>query len=206
MNTAYSTIPSGYCPSASYDPRRKILRLNLGSVPLWLLSGVLLTLLAREVRPELSVMKLLEGMSGSYAILLQTVGLCFVVFGIVVFLHEAVHYASMWALSHRRPHFHLDKKRIIPYVTPGVGIYFRRRAALFCMVAPVLLISGIGVALLFYCPLSLVPAFVFLMATNIGISISDIDQFLWLRSQKPDIVWGFDGTSSLTYEPIAQQT
>lgn len=202
MEPAYSNCPNGYRFLDRYDPRNKVVELNLVGLVLWILFGMLLLVMVHATRPEFNVLEFLKGkFGGGYDLgLLETLMLCILVFAFTVCLHEVIHYAFMWILTHKRPRFCFSIRRFTPSVTPGFGVYCSRSKALACALAPLLIFTFIGIIFLFYIPVTVMPALIFVITTNAGISISDIYQSLWLHSHKQNILWGFDGISSVVFE------
>jgi len=207
MKPADSNCPTGYRFLDRYDPRNKIIELNLVGLVLFILSGMLLLVIVHMIRPEFNILEFLKrGFGGSYDLsLLKALVLCILVFALTACLHEVIHYAFMWILTHKRPRFYFNIKRLIPSVTPGFSVYCSKPKAMICALGPLFIITFVGIISLLNVPVTVMPAIIFMIAVNVGISISDIHQSLWLHSHKPNILWGFDGRSSVICERYSQE-
>lgn len=151
-----------------------MIALNLVGLLLLVPFGWLFFRLFAAIRPDFSGLGLEIG--GLGGVLLFLVLLLFSIFGIIL-LHELVHGLFIWWFTGSRPHF-------------GVGVgyayaaapdwYFPRWQHLIIAVAPLLLISGAGLALLPLLPQwAFFYLFVALMMNAVG-SVGDMAMMGWL--------------------------
>lgn len=154
-----------------------MIALNLAALLLLVPFGWLFFRLFAAIRPDFTGLGLEIGGLGS--VLLFLVLMLLAIFGVIL-LHELVHGLFIWWFTGSRPKF-------------GVGTgyayaaapdwYFPRWQHLIIAVAPLLLISGAGLALLPFLPMStFFYLFVALMMNAVG-SVGDLAMVGWLLLQ-----------------------
>jgi Putative zincin peptidase len=168
---AYINLPDGYHLTRSIDLRKQpvlLLWLNLIGLGLLLLLAWLFFLLASRWRlvigPVLSLsITLPSGWVTFLAIVIALVA--------VLLLHELVHGALFWMITRSRPRFGLG----ITYAYAAApDWYISRNPYLVVGLAPLVLITLFGVALLPILPAALVMPWVLALALNASGSVGDV--------------------------------
>jgi hypothetical protein len=165
------TLPPGYQRSLTLDLRKRpglMLLLNLVGLGLLLVFGWLFFWLAKNLRSQ-------AGPSLTFSIHLPsglgTVLTILVAFAAVLLLHELVHGAFFWLVTRSRPYFGLQAA----YAYAAAPDWFiPRNPYLAVGLAPLILISLAGIALLPWLPASLVLPWVFALAVNASGSVGDV--------------------------------
>lgn len=174
---SYRNLPAGYQLARTIDLRQQpvlMLWLNLVGVGLLFLFGWLFlrlaTLLRSQVRSSPAFTFALP--SGFVAIL----GIV-IAFVTVLLLHELVHGACFWLITHSRPRFGLQAA----YAYAAAPDWFiARNPYLIVGLAPLVLISLVGLLLLPWLPNALLLPWIFALAVNASGSIGDLYIIGWL--------------------------
>jgi len=202
MKCVNSSPPVGYRISSRYKTTTGKMRaiLYLGSILLWALFGWISLYLASAVRPEFNSYELINRfLESSYVSQLKVGVLCILALILLGCVHEGIHGTFLWIFSHRRPSF--GCKGFNPYAALAPGAFCNRSQAILCTLAPLFIITILGGIASPYVPTEVIPILLFAVFSNAAISISDLVQSFWLLSRKRDILFGFDGVSSVVYEP-----
>jgi hypothetical protein len=175
---ATRTLPDGYQPSGKMDlgkDFRLMLVMNLLGLVLLAVFGWFFIRVAALLRsdspPNYSFSAgSLADMGGQLAILIGVVVA-------VIVLHEAAHGLFFWIFTRRRPVFAFKGY----YASASApGWYFTRSPYLLIGLAPLVLLSLIGVALLAFVPPGwIIPLLIFL-TFNAGGAVGDIMVVVWL--------------------------
>ena len=202
MKDVNSSRPVGYRVSSRYKTTRKKMRaiFYVGSFLLWVVFGWISLYVASAIRPQFNSYELINGfLESSYVSRLEVGALCILALILLGCVHEGIHGTFLWIFSGRRPRFGF--KTLNPYAALASGAFCTRNQAILCVLAPILIITILGGIALLYVPLAAIPILLLFVFTNVAISISDLIQSCWLLSRKHDILFGFDGVSSVVYEP-----
>jgi hypothetical protein len=174
------TLPSSYQLTHTIDLRQQpvlMLVLNLVGLGLLLVFGWLFFWLANSLRPQahpgLTVsIKLPADLPAILAIVLA--------FAVVLLVHELIHGACFWLITHSRPRFGLQAA----YAFAAAPEWFiPRNPYLIIGLAPFLLITMIGVALLPWVPAGLLLPWIFALAVNASGSVGDVYIISWLLAR-----------------------
>lgn len=191
-------MPTGYHVIDRYNPRDKLVILNMAGLAIWIIFGLILLIITSYARPTFNFFSLLQEISNSNLNLMKFGIFLIVIFAATAILHEVIHYIFLLILTHKYPRFRFDVRNFIPYVTPALGVYSPRSVTLVCLLAPLLIFTIMGFPFLFFADTKvIVPALLFVIATHAAISVSDIGQSIWLCSYRENLLWGFDGHSSV---------
>lgn len=102
---------------------------------------------------------------------------------IVIIIHEAIHGIAFWLFTHRCPHFGI--KGLVAYAAPPAGLYITRNTYFIVALAPLVVLTLLGISLLLFVPDAALAFIICMMSFNISGSIGDVAVAVWL-SQKPN--------------------
>lgn len=178
--SAQTTLPTAYQLTRTIDLRKQpvlMLWLNLIGLGLLLLFGWLFFSLASRLRPQagLSPSFTIDLPSGLTAVLAIAVA-----FVAVLLLHELVHGAFFWLITRHRPRFGLQAAYAY---AAAPDWYIPRNPYLVVGLAPLVLITLTGVALLPWLPAALLLPWIFALAINASGSIGDVYIIAWLLAR-----------------------
>jgi hypothetical protein len=176
---ATQTLPAGYVPSGSIDlenNQRAMLVLGIASIVALLLFGGLSLFMLGLLRPDVS--------TGSFSfgfveIIIGIVALVVLTFVMIV-LHELIHGLFFWLFTRTRPAFGF--KGAYAYAA-APGWYIPRSQYIIVGLAPLVLITLGGFALLVVVPAWLIPALLFVVVMNGAGAVGDIAVVGWLLVQ-----------------------
>ena len=177
---AISLLPSNYRLARTIDLRKEpllMLWLNLIGFGLLLLFAWLFFALAVRLQPS-------AGLSLSFHIRLPsglvTVLAVLLAFAAVLLLHELVHGAFFWLITHSRPRFGLQPAYAF---AAAPDWYIPRNPYLIVGLAPLILITLLGVVALPWLPAALLLPWIFALALNAAGSIGDVYIIGWLLTR-----------------------
>jgi len=197
-----SNLPTGYRFLNRHDPTTKKMRtiLNVTSVLLWIVFGWLSLWLSTTIRPDFDGYGFINKLFKSgYFPLLKTGAFCILIVFLMGCVHEAIHGILFWIFSGKRPRF---GSKFLLYTALAPGAYCSRNQAVVSALGPLLIITFLGLAFLLYVPVATIPVLLFFTFSNAASSIGDMVQSRWLLSHRRNVLFGFDGISSVVYEPI----
>lgn len=174
------TLPSSYQLIHTIDLRQQpalMLALNVIGLALLLVFAWLFFWLASVLRPQ-------AGLTLSFAInlpsSLKAILAILVAFISVLLLHELVHGAFFWLITRTRPRFGLQAA----YAYASAPEWFiPRNPYLIIGLAPLLLITILGIALLPWVPAGLLLPWIFALAVNASGSVGDVYIITWLLAR-----------------------
>jgi hypothetical protein len=164
------TLPENFTLAWSLDLKHNMpLNILLQVIGLgWMaLSGWLLALCVLWLRPELNDM-LNAGLTGN---LLAWLLLLIVVMAVAIILHELVHGLFFWLFARHRPEFGLGTGYAFAAMPDW---YFPKLQYLVIGLSPLVLLTGLGLLLSTFVPLSWLAALLAGMVINAGGAIGDI--------------------------------
>jgi Putative zincin peptidase len=179
-NSATQTLPTGYKPGGSIDLSRDR-RLNV-AVNLVALAGLVgaswLALYAlRWLRPGYRLPNLtLSALTG----LLMLIGIILLLTTVMVVLHEGIHGLFFWVFARRRPVFGMRGTYAFAAMP---GWYFPRRFYLLIGLAPLVILTLSGLALIAWGPAFWIPGLLFVLVMNASGSVGDLYIILWLLTK-----------------------
>jgi hypothetical protein len=118
---------------------------------------------------------------------------------LMVVLHEAVHGIFFWIFTGRRPRFGF--KGFYAYAAAAPGVYLPRNEYLLVGASPLVLLTLIGILIIPFIPLILMPALLFLLIGNASGSVGDILVIGWLMREPPEVLLLDVGDAMTSFGP-----
>jgi hypothetical protein len=186
---ATTSLPSNYSKYTILEPSKhpKFLIGAVGTgIVLLLIFGWLFVLFANAVRPTaLDGMRLrdllVSNSTGTFLVvspaLLRNFGIALVA---VLIVHELIHGFFYWLFSSRRPKFGVQG--LLPYATAPSGVYFPQKQFLTVGLAPLVVLTAVGLLLVVIAPIALVPFLLFFVVFNAAGAGGDLIMAIQLMS------------------------
>jgi hypothetical protein len=190
------TLPATYHSAGSFDLRNNtsaLLQLNLWGFVLFAISAGAFTLALFALRPEETSQGLVLGFSGLDGVLQIILGVLAITVVMVV-LHEAVHGVFFWAFTGAAPKFAF--KGFYAYAA-APDWYLPKLQYLVTALAPFVLLSLLGVALMVVVPPGWFVALLLFLVTNASGAIGDLWVAGWLL-RMPDSCYANDQGDAVT--------
>lgn len=203
---ATRTLPEGYGLLRTLDLTKNIklaIVLNLASLALFFGFGILFYWLLSLVRPGLfasgAVFALNLFSMGSFLVELLVLAVIYVV---MILLHEAIHGVFFWLFTGERPKFGFNGL----YAYAGApDWYLARGAYLWVSMAPLVLLSTVGFAVLTLVPVDWAfPLYLFITLNAAG-AVGDIYAFFWILAKPNSILVQDFGDRMRVFTPSASQ-
>ena len=118
---------------------------------------------------------------------------------LVLLTHELVHGMFYWWFTGRRPT--VGVKGLGVYVAAPSEVYLPRNQYLIVGIAPLVLLTLIGLLLLVVVPVVVVPILILFVAFNAGGAAGDLLMTARLLSYSPDTLMQDDGSGVIVYGP-----
>jgi hypothetical protein len=199
MTEATKTLPPGYTARGSIDlqeNQRALIILNIASLPVLLLAGWLMFWFTITVRPELSAGSFqLEGLE-----ILGALAGVVLLMALMITLHEAIHGLFFWLFTRERPFFGL--KTFYAYAA-APDWYIPRGPYLVVGLAPLVVITLLGMALVPVAPPLLLAAVLLVVVANAAGAVGDIAVVGWLLLQRRPTLVCDKGDAITIYQPAA---
>jgi hypothetical protein len=183
---AHRILPEGYDLHRTLDlikDRKLLLILSAASLGLFLACWVGLAWLLRLLRPDSTAGASFEltvsGSSGFLVSLLMLVGVIFV----MVILHEAIHGVCFWMYTGDRVKFAF--KGAYAYAA-APDWYLYKRPYMVVSLAPLVLITVVGLVVLVWAPTSWIAPLMLLIAMNVSGAVGDMYVFFLLTKMSED--------------------
>jgi hypothetical protein len=211
---ATTVLPANYRQQAAFDlskNRKALLGAMASGIALLLVVGWLLVQLINLLRPTalegLGLRDILtttpEG-STSITIPFQLIVDGVIACALVMITHELVHGAFYWRYSGRRPIIGIKGPSL--YAAAPTGVYFPRNQYLVVGLAPLVLLTLVGLLMMMVVPLAAVPIFMLFITFNAAGAAGDLLIVVWLLlSYSPDTLFQDAGTGTTVYGPEYQQ-
>jgi len=116
---------------------------------------------------------------------------------LVVFAHELTHGLTIWWIAGDRPMFGI--KGLLPYVAAPSGLYFPRNQFLIVGIAPLVLLTIVGLVLVVLAPAAAVPTLLMFVAFNASGAAGDVLMVLQILAYPPDALLGDSDTGMIIY-------
>ena len=196
--SATQTLPAGYRQVISFDLRKKFwlaVVLNVAAIILLGLFGWLVSRFSQWVRPDFweqdvqSVIQWMEMISFGVAIVLMLV------------FHEGLHGLFFWVFTKARPKFGFS---LLYAYAAAPDWYIPRNAYLVVGLAPLVVITLVGLVMILWMPHVWLPATLFLVALNAAGAVGDMYVTLMLLAQKPDVLVNDVGAGFTIYAPVEE--
>lgn len=201
MSLPTQHLPENYHESGTLDitkDARLVVLLNAAGLLIVAASGWLFFQAIARQRPEDSVRALQTiSIHGLWQLFLF-LGLVLVLTAFHVILHEAVHGIFFWVFTRSRPHFAF---RWAYAYAAAPGWFLPRNAFLVTTLAPLVLISLLGLALIPLLPASALPAAWYVLTMNAGGAAGDILVAIWIARQVPRSLIRDRGDAVTLYVP-----
>lgn len=173
-------LPVGYVQQGVIDlskDRRLLILVNLLALLLLFVFGGVFLWLARILRPELAAVELIpQGSGGLILFLLEVLAVSFV----MVVAHEGIHGLFFWRITRHKPHYGF--RGAYAYAA-APGWYIPVRQYIWVGIAPLVIISAVGVALLAVIPLELVLPLLLLLIMNAAGAVGDLLAVGWILTK-----------------------
>lgn len=174
------SLPAGYAPHGTLDlSRQKLLTLGLSGAALLLFvaAGWALLLVLPQLRPDLDGLSVeLRGLGDLAGFLLVGTGLL----ALMILIHEAIHGLLFWGFTGARPQFGIS---FFYAYAAAPGWYLPRPQYIVVALAPLLLITLVGILLIPLVPSAMLPSLLVVITANIAGSIGDLLVVGWLLAQ-----------------------
>jgi len=183
-------LPTGYRRIGRMDilnDTRLLVKMNLWGTVLFFVFAVVFALLLQMLRPADAPRTLsltLETWGGLLGLTAAVIGTTI----LMILLHEGTHGLFFWLYTRTRPVFTF---RIYYASANAPGWYLPRRQFLVTTLAPFVLISAAGTALMAAAPGVWLPPLLMLLVFNASGSIGDLMVALWLLRQ-PETCMAYD--------------
>lgn len=118
---------------------------------------------------------------------------------LVMLLHELVHGMFYWRFAGKRPEFSF--KAFVVCVASPSDVYYPRNKYLTVGIAPLVLLTVVGLLLIVVVPAVLIPILIFFVAFNAAGSAGDLIMIALLLSHSPDTLIQDAGSSVIVYGP-----
>jgi hypothetical protein len=199
--SATQHLPEGYRSIGTLDITKNLkLLVYLNIAGLVLLVGFYYVFIraAFWMRPEAARQGLAGGvlsLSGTLVIILAVIG----IYAAVIILHEAMHGIFMFWFTHTRPVFAF--RGYYAYAA-APGWYFPRDQYMLVSLAPLVLLSLLGLVVLAFVPAGWFLTVISFVAFNGSGAIGDLAVFIWLLRQ-PSTCLAYDVGEAVTlYLPV----
>jgi hypothetical protein len=189
-------LPEGYRPVGTLNLTknlRLLVYLNIAGAVLLVGFYYVFIRAALWMRPEVARQGLSGGslnLSGMLVLLLAVIG----VYAAVIVLHEATHGIFMFGFTHSRPVFAF--RGYYAYAA-APGWYFPRDQYVLVSLAPLVLLSLLGLVVLAFVPAGWFLAVISFMAFNASGAVGDLAVFFWLLRQ-PSTCLAYDVGDAVT--------
>ena len=205
---ANTSLPSNYSKYIILEPSKNpkfVIGTIIIGIVLFLIFGWLLVLFVNALRPTaLDGMRLRDLLStntagSSFVIppaLFRNVGLALIA---VLIFHELVHGLFYWLFSSQRPKFGF--RGLFPYAAAPIGVYFPRKQFLAVGLAPLVLLTMVGLLLMVIAPIALVPFLLFFVAFNAAGAAGDLIMVIQLAPFSSDTVMEDNDAGVTIYGP-----
>jgi Putative zincin peptidase len=192
-------LPAAYAAQGVVDlsrDRRAQTLLAVGGVALFILFGIGFFAIAAQLRPAVSSGSLAFGL---VELLIGLVALLALMYAVVV-LHEAVHGACYWLFTRERPRFGLS----VLYAWAAAPEWYLPRAPFLVVgLAPLVVISFLGVGALYIVPDAAVFWIVLALTLNAAGCVGDIAVAVWALTRSRDALFNDRGPMVTAYAPTA---
>lgn len=118
---------------------------------------------------------------------------------LVMVIHEAVHGVFFWLFAGRRPAFGI--KGIFVYAAAAPDVYFPRNHYLIVGIAPLVLLTLVGLLLMVIVPVVVVRILILFVAFNAAGAAGDLMMAVCLLRYSPDTLMQDSGTGVTIYGP-----
>ena len=199
MMKPVQTLPATYIKINRIDLKQNIklaILLNLAAIPIFLGFGLLLLRYIAAVRPDA---RLLWGALGGLPdLLLLLVGLF-----VIVVIHEMVLGIFFWYFTHSRPNFAF---KVLYAYASAPDWYIPRNQYVIIGLAPITLITLVGMLLILVLPIYAVAVTFILVSFNAAGAVGDLAVTGWLLTRNSNLLICDEGDAATVYGPTERET
>ena len=208
-----TSLPPNYSQYTILEPSKNpkfVIAAVVTGIVLLLLSGWLLVLFINALRPAaLDGMRLgnliHSTLSGTFlSIPSALLRVLFIALISVLVIHELAHGLLYWLLSRKPPKFGI--RGLFPYAAAPVGVYFPRNQFLTVGLAPLVLLTAVGLLLMVIAPIPFVSFLLFFVALNAAGAAGDLIMVIKLMSFPSDTVMRDNHAGVAIYGPKRNKT
>lgn len=192
---ALKILPPNYLPSGKFDLKnmKQVILMNLVGLVLLVLSIWFFGWLAMQMRGDSAVSFTFE--VSSIPTLLFSLGKIILVIFLVLMFHEAIHAFFFWIFSGQKPL--VGFKGFYAYAAMP-GWYFPRNQYILIGIAPLVVITLIGILLLATLPSTLLNLVLIGLVLNTSGAVGDLFVVIWLLT-KPASTLALDQIDSIEF-------
>jgi len=204
-----TALPSNYRRQATLDlskSRKAVVGAIVSGIVLLIAVGWLLVQFTHFLRPTAlegirfrDVLTITPDGKPSIVLPFQLIVDAIVALVLVMLIHELVHGIFFWRFAGQRPTFGI--KGLYVYAAAPSEVYFPRNQYLIVGIAPLVLLTLVGLLLMVIVPVVVVPILILFIAFNAAGAASDLVMAVWLLSYSPDTFMQDSGTSVIVYGP-----
>lgn len=189
------TLPANYHPHAEFTMKdnRRLVIMNIAGLFLVVIFGWLFSAAAFWLRPAEAASALVFNLTGAGG--LWGVAVVLIITIATITLHEAVHGLTFIFISRARPVFGF---RWVYAFAAAPGYYIPRNRYLPVALAPLVVISVLGVALMTVVPANWLIGIILMCVVNASGSIGDL-WVSWMLLRLPDGVLAHDQGETITF-------
>ena len=118
---------------------------------------------------------------------------------LVMLIHELVHGVFFWQFAGQRPTFGI--KGLGVYVAAPSEVFFPRNQYLVVGIAPLVLLTLVGLLLVIVVPVVVLPTLILFVAFNAAGAAGDLLMAAWLLAYSPDTLIQDNGSGLIVYGP-----
>ena len=206
---ATTTLPTDYRQQVTLDlskSRKAAVGAIVSGVVLFIATGWLLVQFTHFLRPNAmdaprfrDILTIMPDGSTSITIPWQLIVATVVALALVMLVHELVHGVFYWRFAGQRPTFGI--KGIGVYAEAPSEFFFSRNQYLVVGIAPLVLLTLVGLLLMVIVPVVVLPILILFIAFNAGGAGGDLLMVAWLFSFSPDTLMQDDGSGVKVYGP-----
>lgn len=190
-------LPPHYQPVRVLDlahNRLALLGLSVGAIAAFFLFGWLALALLAALRPDVTAWTFQVSGANVWSFLLGLIGFL----AVTVILHEAVHGLCFWLLTRECPRFAF--KGLYAYAA-ATDWYLPRLHHVAVALAPLVVITGLGLLWLLVAPAGVVLSLTLLLVLNASGAVGDLVAVVWLLRQPCTTLVSDRGDAITLYQP-----
>lgn len=206
---ATTILPTNYRQQATLDlskSKKAIVGAIVSGIVLLISVGWLLVQFTHLLRPIAlegirfrDILTIMPDGNTSIVLPFQLIVDAIVALVLVMLVHELVHGVFFWRFAGQRPTFGI--KGLFPYAAAPSGVYFPRNQFLVVGIAPLVLLTLVGLLLMVIAPVVVVPILLLFVAFNVAGAAGDLVMVVWLLSYSPDTLMQDSDTGVIVYGP-----
>lgn len=204
-----TVLPSNYRQQATLDPsksRKFVVGAIVSGIVLLIAVGWLLVQFTNFLRPAVldnmrfrDILTITPDGNPSIMLPFQLIVDGVIALVLVLLIHELVHGLFYWWFAGKRPIFGI--RGLLPYTAAPSGVYFPRNQFLVVGMAPLVLLTLVGLLLIVIAPVVVVPIILLFVAFNAGGAAGDLLMSASLLSYSPDALMHDSDTGVIVYGP-----